>query len=285
MRKEILTTACLLVSTIAGASTEQVKVIYGTDNRTDAPLHSNKALKALTTSVAARIPKSDVVIRNDRYELPKRTLRAAMGVCTTERFSTQRTAAECTGFLIAPDVLVTAGHCMEDSFDCKSNYWAFDYLYTTRSLGESQVFECDSIIARELSSKNDFAIIQLNKVAEGRTPLKLRRSGTISASDGVAVIGHPSGLPLKITDGGTVRAPNPSLNYFVSTLDTYGGNSGSPVFNTSTLEVEGILVRGESDYKYDSSRRCYKSNICSMSSCRGEDVQKITALPLASLNL
>jgi hypothetical protein len=41
-------------------------------------------------------------------------------------------------------------------------------------------------------------------------------------------------------------------------------------------------VRGETDYVYDSSRRCYKSNICSMSGCRGEDVQKITALPLAA---
>lgn len=285
MRKQKLTLTCLLLSSIAGAGVEREKVIYGTDNRADAPLHSNRALRALTPSVAARIPKSSVTLRNGRYELPTQTLRSAMGVCTSERFSTQRTAGECTGFLIAPDVLVTAGHCMEGSFDCSENYWAFDYLYNTRSLDEGQVFQCESIIARELNSKNDYAIIQLNKVALGRNPLKLRRSGSISSSDGVAVIGHPSGLPLKISDGGTVRSVPAGRNHFVTTLDTYGGNSGSPVFNTKTLEVEGILVRGENDYVYDSSRRCYKSNVCTMSSCRGEDVQKITALPLAANSL
>jgi len=285
MRKEILATTCLLLSSIAGAGTEQVKVIYGADNRADASLHSNKALRALAPSVAARIPKNSVTVNNGNYALPADTLRSSMGVCTTERFSTQRAAAECTGFLIGPDVLVTAGHCMEDNFDCQSNYWAFDYLYTTRSLKEDQVFECESIISRELNSKNDYAVIRLNKVALGRTPLKMRESGTISTSDGVAVIGHPSGLPLKISDGGTVRSSGAGLNHFITTLDTYGGNSGSPVFNTRTLEVEGILVRGETDYVYDNARRCYKSNKCTMSSCRGEDVQKITALPLASLDL
>jgi V8-like Glu-specific endopeptidase len=281
MRKEILTT--VLLTSIAGAGTEQVKVIYGTDNRADAPLHSNRALRALATSVAARIPKSRVTLRNNLYELPRETLRASMGVCSTERFSTQRAAAECTGFLIGPDVLVTAGHCMEGSFDCQSNYWAFDYLYNTRSLAEGQVFECDSIISRELNATNDYAIIRLNKVVLGRTPLKLRTAGSISAADGVAVIGHPSGLPLKIADGGTVRSVPAGRNHFVATLDTYSGNSGSPVFNTRSLEVEGILVRGETDYVFDNARGCYKSNKCSMSSCRGEDVQKITALPLAAI--
>ena len=36
--------------------------------------------------------------------------------------------------------------------------------------------------------------------------------------------------------------------FFVANLDTYGGNSGSPVFNSDTHEVEGILVRGEADF-------------------------------------
>lgn len=285
MRKEGLTLTCLLLTSIAGAGVEREKVIYGTDNRADAPLHSNRALRALAPSVAARIPKSSVTIRNGLYELPKDTLRSAMGVCTTERFSTQRAAAECTGFLIGPDVLVTAGHCMEDMNDCDSNYWAFDYLYNTRSLAEGQVLECDSIIARELNSQNDYAIIRLNKVALGRTPLKLRRSGSIAVNEGVAVIGHPSGLPLKIADGANVRSVPAGRSHFVSTLDTYGGNSGSPVFNTRTLEVEGILVRGENDYVWDSSKRCYKSNVCTTAGCRGEDVQKITVLPLAANSL
>jgi hypothetical protein len=36
---------------------------------------------------------------------------------------------------------------------------------------------------------------------------------------------------------------------FLTNLDTFYGNSGSPVFNLNTLLVEGILVSGDSDYK------------------------------------
>src|SRR5207244_3735651 len=118
MRKKTLT-ICLLLSSTAGAGTEREKVIYGIDNRMDAPLHPNKSLRAIAPAVAARIPRSSLVESHGLYSLPSQTLRSAMGVCITERFSTQRTAAECTGFLIAPDVSVTAGHCMQDESDCE----------------------------------------------------------------------------------------------------------------------------------------------------------------------
>ena len=64
--------------------------------------------------------------------------------------------------------------------------------------------------------------------------------------------------------------------YFVANLDTYGGNSGSAVFNTDTGLVEGILVRGENDFVY--SNGCRVSNVCPAPGCRGEDVTKISEL-------
>ena len=39
-----------------------------------------------------------------------------------------------------------------------------------------------------------------------------------------------------------------NLYYFTANLDTYRGNSGSPVFNAITHKVEGVLVRGEQDF-------------------------------------
>jgi hypothetical protein len=65
----------------------------------------------------------------------------------------------------------------------------------------------------------------------------------------------------------------------VANLDTYGGNSGSPVFNHRTGEVEGILVRGENDYVYDPGQGCQVSNRCASDVCRGEDVTYITNVP------
>jgi hypothetical protein len=62
--------------------------------------------------------------------------------------------------------------------------------------------------------------------------------------------------------------------YFRANLDTYGGNSGSAVFDANTGVVEGILVRGENDFVTRGS--CRATNYCPANGCRGEDVTHIT---------
>jgi len=64
----------------------------------------------------------------------------------------------------------------------------------------------------------------------------------------------------------------------VANLDTFGGNSGSAVFNAETGEVEGILVRGENDYVWsdENGSRCRVPQQCTNDACRGEDVTRIT---------
>src|SRR6185295_6557109 len=91
----------------------------------------------------------------------------------------------------------------------------------------------------------------------------------------IIVIGHPAGLPTKVAGGAAVRDEKPA-GYFTANLDTYGGNSGSAVFNAVTGLVEGILVRGENDYVWKGS--CRVSNVCTNEGCRGEDVTKVSAL-------
>ena len=90
----------------------------------------------------------------------------------------------------------------------------------------------------------------------------------------LTVVGHPAGLPVTISDGAAVQRHRPT--FFSADLDTYQGNSGSPVFNSDRLRsgdlfVEGILVRGESDFEQETP--CLISRRCPLfSSCRGEDV-------------
>ena len=76
------------------------------------------------------------------------------------------------------------------------------------------------------------------------------------------MLGHPSGLPMKYTGG--AKAFEIEDNYFTTNLDSFGGNSGSPVFNAKTLEVEGILVRGDVDYTPDEfeGESCRRVNTC-----------------------
>jgi subtilisin-like proprotein convertase family protein len=134
------------------------------------------------------------------------------------------------------------------------------------------VYSCRELIhAQAPSNGADFGVIRLDRPVTNHVPLRLRQSGAIRAGDGIFVVGHPAGLPQKLADGATVRSVN--TDYFVANLDTYGGNSGSAVFNAVTREVEGILVRGETDFV--SSGSCQVSNRCSSSGCRGEDVTRI----------
>jgi hypothetical protein len=110
----------------------------------------------------------------------------------------------------------------------------------------------------------------------GHAPLKVNRSGAPAKGTPIIVIGHPAGLPTKVAGGAAVREVKEG--YFTANLDTYGGNSGSAVFNARTGQIEGILVRGENDFVYDSANSCRRSNVCSADGCRGEDVTTIGSL-------
>jgi V8-like Glu-specific endopeptidase len=206
-------------------------------------------------------------------------------VCSDETFSDISSIGLCSGFLVGEDLLVTAGHCMSTSRDCEEAIWAFNFQKDSISskdhiLEGKDVYHCKKIINQQLSgvSYNDFAIIQLDRKVEGRAPLKFRTSGKVENDAELVVIGHPSGLPTMITDGAYIRN-NDNDFYFVTNSDTFGGNSGSAVFNSKTGEVEGILVRGENDYVFDEEAECYRPYKCGIDECRGEDVTRITVIP------
>jgi V8-like Glu-specific endopeptidase len=275
--KLTLSTFILLFAINSYAS---VDVVYGEDNRVDVYASNNQMFIDLAESTAAMISGSNLTTNGDDIKINGRSLEAR-GMCASERFSHQTTAANCSGFLVGPNLLVTAGHCIENMSDCRKYDWVFDYKVendTQKSVTvhKSKVYKCAKIISQSLDrrTKDDFALIQLDRKVTDRQPLKYRRSGKIKRGEDIVVIGHPTGLPTKIADGANVRRVNNV--YFQANLDTYGGNSGSAVFNANTGEVEGILVRGETDYKYNSSKGCYETNYLSDNGGRGEDVTLIT---------
>lgn len=252
------------------------KVIYGEDNRTDVYASTNSVFVEYSRSTAAMVHNmnmrpigKNVVFRTASLE--------DRGICAKERFSHQPTSAGCSGFLIADNVLVTAGHCIKTMNDCRSNKWVFDYKVDNAEqkriqVPTSSVYGCKKIISRSMNetNMNDFAVIQLDRKVKDRKPLAIRRQGQPEINTPLVVIGHPSGLPTKIADGARIRSL--SETFFVANLDTYGGNSGSAVINVDTGEVEGILVRGEEDYLVDPALKCKVSNVCPADGCRGEDV-------------
>lgn len=258
------------------------KVIYGIDNRIDLFETDSQFLLDLAASTAAMIPNNRITSNGDgSFVMSASSLGVSQRLCKDEKFYKQPTAANCSGFLVGPNLLVTAGHCMKNQSNCDSSSWVFNYAISDAQQGvnrieKNDIYKCAKIIDTKLTSdQNDYALIQLDREVEGRAPLAVRTSGVIGKDATLVMIGHPTGLPTKIAPEAAIRDNSHPL-FFKATTDSFGGNSGSAVFNQETGEVEGILVRGERDYAYDNAARCYRVNNCPETGCRGEDVTRIT---------
>jgi len=267
----------------------QHKVIYGDDNRQDLYQVKDSRIKELARSTAAMVQYYQIAQAPHAMSNITGMTLAMRGVCQDQRFVNQLSAASCSGFLVAPDLLVTAGHCIQTQDDCDKNKWVFDFAITDHNQNGStitvpmgNVYGCKEIVSQELNNSNrlDYAVIRLDRKVMDRTPLKFRTSGKLRKRTSLFVIGHPSGLPTKVADHAYVRRLK--SGYFVANLDTFGGNSGSAVFNKETLEVEGILVRGDKDYTERRHENCLEVNHCRNRGCKGEEVTRITSVPLPS---
>lgn len=283
MKNQMIGVMLLMVSGVF-ASTKNVKVIYGQDNRVDVYDSTNSMYVELSKSTAAMIDKYSISDEgNGQSSLLGGSLESR-GICASERFSQQPTVAMCSGFLVGEDLIVTAGHCIKSQSDCDKYRWVFDYKVESGdqkkvSVSNSSIYSCERVVNTILdnSTMNDFSLIKLDRKVLDRRVLDYRKSGSIKRGDKLVVIGHPSGLPTKIADGARVKSL--SKNYFNADLDTYGGNSGSAVFSADTGIIEGILVRGANDYNYDSSQGCSVSNVVSQNYGTGEGVTYITNIP------
>jgi hypothetical protein len=108
------------------------------------------------------------------------------------------------------------------------------------------VHTCKSIDVTMLGNDLDYAVFQLQSAvsASVATPVAIQ-STEVSVNTQLMMIGHPSGLPRKYAGDASVRqissAGLPEYRFHTD-LDSFGGNSGSGVFNAATKEMVGILV-------------------------------------------
>lgn len=284
---------CLLLSLIACSKNEksffetrkvQPNVIYGDDNRLDLYDVSDVDWQKAAQSTVAVFDKKKLTDQGSHYLLSYTEYGRTYGLCQDEPFYSQPISSFCSGSLIGKDIVVTAGHCVRNEFNCEKSRFVFNYSYSDPNddptvIAKDDVFSCKEIIHTETNALTglDFAIIRLDREVEKYEPLKIRTEDVITEDQSLVVIGHPSGLPAKLAGNGSIRSNNEPY-FFVTNLDTYGGNSGSAVFNQDTKAVEGILVRGESDYVYHPDEGCRRSNKCPADGCRGEDVVRISVI-------
>ncbi len=269
--------------------------IYGKDDRVEI-FQAPKEVRKLAKSVAAMISKDKLVKTNvgevsisaplykdlgflddfDEDVLAKIARGFSLDkdgtkMCRGVNFYAQRTAAECTAFLITEDLLLTAGHCTDEvSYKelCENYSFVFDYFadhnfHSHMMIDQSNIYECEKIqystyidlmdpknwgVSRDEIAR-DFAVIKLKRKVLDREALPVASNFKYEENTPVFTIGTPTGLPLKYSGLGWILPNSLGKNSVVTNLDTFSGNSGSPVFSLDPLAVIGILVNGAEDFE------------------------------------
>jgi V8-like Glu-specific endopeptidase len=238
-------------------------VIYGNDDRNEISSIKENLLKSLSRAVVSMIP-----IESDH--LRKRPL------CQDQPFFDQSREAVCSGVLVGPDLILTAGHCLKNIGQCKNYHWTFDYKINSEDPEMKQEFYKCAYAMRPkgfYKKRNlDFLLVKLDRKVETRRPILLSKDPLeFKVGDEVVAMGNPSGLPLKAMSG-KVLAPLNKHHIIKTDIDSFGGNSGAPVFSKKNGSLMGLLISGEKDYELDSLRDCYLNKKCSNENCEGENV-------------
>lgn len=254
---------------------EPSRGVFGKDDRKE--IKDAEGFKQFARATAAMVTKSNAY-DDDFYSWSLRD-RLSFQFNTDNfdnnvKFLDQPTVASCTGFLIAPDILVTAGHCINSMEEANNVVWIFDYTSESNFIDgkrlnfkNENIYEVEEILASKFDDETseDYAVLKLKRASE-RTPYRFRTSGTVLENGPIYTIGTPTGLPLKFSTNAMVVDTSPEY-WFKSDIDAFPGNSGGPVFDKNGF-IEGILVRGAvtynegrytGDYKYDSTCNCVKT--------------------------
>ena len=274
--------ALILIFSFFFNAKQTTNVIFGEDDRKDIEKNSSgKIIEEFAQSIAI-IVNTEIIKRTSSRNYKKvlfKKFKEQLDFCSEEPFINQPAPGWCSAFLVSNNVVATAGHCLTDENSCENMAFIFEYTVQQASknsyIPSENIFRCKKIIKKEYSpfSSIDFALLELDKKIETRNPLKLNTDSPTSQNAEVFTLGHPNGLPLKIADNAYI-INNSDPIFFTANLDTFRGNSGSPVFNKSTGKVEGMLVRGNQDFILDNG--CYRSKICSVEECKGEEVIRST---------
>lgn len=289
-----------------GEPGDKSRGVFGKDDRIEAT--DAYGYRDYVRATAVMVPKRDVrgnkvygYTLREQLEYTYKTDKFDENV----KFLDQPTCGSCTGFLIAPDILVTAGHCIETMKEAKEFVWIFDYT-TDKNHNKSgkyvniptkDQYTVKEIITAKfgsLSTGIDYAILRLDRKTD-REPYRFRTSGKPGFFQNVYMIGSPSGLPLKLADNAYVVDNSPKL-WFKNNLDGFPGNSGGPVFNKTGF-IEGINVRGAvtqkqsgaeatGDYYYDKDCDCVKTvEFRSAYNTAGSQAHRLNMIPGNSLTM
>ncbi len=231
--------------------------VIGTDDRRDEFSEDvTDDMRVLARSTAMIIERGALFEDGRDVLVTTQPLRDSYFMCPGEPFRDQDVAGMCTAWLVAPDVVVTNGHCVVSQSDCEQKSFIFDYAINVEGqdmtvVPNETVFHCETMLAWDNTNNCDidYAVLKLDREVTNRPALKVRGPGEPIASENLLIIGHPFGLPRKYALEGNVI--NEWDNTFTTTHDIFGGNSGSAMFDVESGVVQGLVSCGGSNLNWE----------------------------------
>lgn len=239
---------------IVGELLERGKAIYGgVDSRTE--VHASRVPPTVRDAVCVLFDADRLRPAPGGFRLQTRPFGDTFRLCPGQPFAHQPILGFGSGFLVAPDLVATAGHCVQGR-EVTEVVFLFDYDAHGDEVDHDRtpdrVYFGAEVLKAVLTPGADYALVRLDRPVTRVTPLPILAE-ELQNGDEVYVVGHPAGLPKKYAGGAFVTDASPE-DYFVANLDTFAGNSGSPVLDADH-RVRGILVRGATDFVYDGDCR------------------------------
>jgi len=238
-----------------------VRGIWGKDKRKDFYEIEDEQIKKNAECTAAILFKESLIESGKDFSMVKvKNYGKTFNLSDYESFHDQYMidGRVCTGFLVAEDVVATAGHCANNK-NVTDLHFVFGFRMQDPTtpvirIPKSNIYKGVKLAHSTYDHKrigSDWSLVQLDRKVEGQTTVKLSEKN-IFCDQSVYVLGHPCGLPLKYAPGADIH--DVGEDSFGANLDIYMGNSGSPIFNSQTHEVIGIVVRGDTrDFRWTGS--------------------------------
>ncbi len=297
----------------------QAPVIFGTDNRVEFASLTDPNFIRYANATAILFGSTALSCSGSTCSLNSLTPYSLGGtptgtrpLCSNVRFRLQQKVgvSACSAFLVGPDLVATAGHCVgappntpfppcggntPPGFPLKVIFgFAADASGNTpASVPSSQVYTCTGtplgayIVDSNGNPVEDWAIMKMDRIVQGRVPLVPRYSGQVQNTE-LGALGHPENLPLKMARQSFVKIDNPAdAVHFWASSDVFPGSSGGPVVNLATGVAEGIVTNAPPGHYVDASDGsgglCAALNVCSdASGCPVGGFDLYTRMPFAA---
>jgi hypothetical protein len=252
--------SCSTESGSPRVAVESWPVVYGTDDRAEYYDVADPALQKLVASTAIAIMRPEAIEPTTHgVEIRASSLATIEKLCPGQRFLEQPAAAMCSGIVVTPELVLTAGHCAR-RIGCENMALVMNYFYTAPGvlspIETADVYACKAVRSYALSSiddeeRVDYAWIELDHPVRSRPAERIEfrtRSEPASAGEEVVIAGFGGGVPLKVGSGRVDDPRAATMDYFVSDADAFDGDSGAAIFDRSG-RLLGVQDRGGSDYQ------------------------------------